>query len=352
MKLYRTRTFLCSLGVLLAFSFKFADGAGVAEIALYRGADRQARLEKGAKAEGEFVWYTSINAADIQEIVALFEKRYPYIKTKAVRITSARMVQRYTAEFQAGTFLADLLDTNDVRIEFFRRKGMLQPYYTPMAESFDKRFIHPQGYWLANRVTMLVLGFNTRFVKPTEAPLQYEQLLDPKWKDKMSLEQEDTPWFMALMWHWGEQKGKSFFQKLRAQQPKIRVGHTHLAQLIAAGEDFLSPNAHSQGMATGQRKGAPVDWVNLEPVIGMNNVSALAKNAPHPHAAMLFLDFMLTREGGQKVIRDVNRIPTHPDVLPNPPRLRQGFEFIIVDPVKYIDTVDQYSKLWREWVLQ
>ena len=337
---------------LVAFSATLTQAASVADTALYRGADRQARLEKGARTEGEFVWYTSVNGEDIQRVVELFEKRYPFIKTKAVRLTSARMVQRYTAEYQAGTFLADILDTNDVRIEFFRRKGMLQPYYTPLAESFDKRFIHPQRFWVANRVTMIVLGYNTRMVKPSEAPQNYEQLLDSKWKGKMSLEQEDTPWFMALMWHWGEEKGKSFFQKLRDQEPKIRVGHTHLAQLIMAGEDFLSPTTHSQGMATGQRKGAPVDWVNLEPVVGLTNVSALAKNAPHPHAAMLFLDFMLEKDGGQKAIRDVNRIPTHPEVLPNPPRLREGFEFVIVDPVKYIDTIDRYNKLWREWVLQ
>lgn len=351
MKLHDLRI-LFVLGILLPLSCKLLYAASVPDIALYREPDRQAMFERGAKAEREFVWYTSVNAVDIQEIVELFEKRYPFVKTKAVRLTSARMVQRYTAEFQAGTFLADILDTNDARVEFFRRKGMTQAYYTPMAGNFDKRFIQPQGHWVANRVTMTVLGYNTRLVKPSEAPRQYDQLLDPKWKGTLSLEQEDTPWFMALMDHWGEQKGKAFFQRLRTQDPKIRAGHTHLAQLIAAGEDFLSPNAHSQGMATGQRRGAPLDWVNLEPVVGMNNVSALAKNAPHPHAAMLFLDFLLSKDGGQRVIREVNRIPTHPEVLPNPPRLRQGFDFIIVDPVKYNDSIDHYSKLWREWVLR
>ena len=261
-------------------------------------------------------------------------------------------MQRYTAESQAATFLADILDTNDSHIEFFRRKGMIQPYYTPMAEKFDKRFVQPQGYWVANRVTMLVLGYNTRLVKATDAPRRYEDLLDPKWKDQLALEREDSPWFMTLMEHWGEQKGKVFFQRLRAQNPKIRSGHTHLAQLIAAGEDPLSPNIHSQGMASGQRRGAPVEWLNLEPVVASSNVSALAKNAPHPNAALLFLDFILSKETGQRVIREVNRIPTHPEVLPNPPRLRDGFEFINVDPVKYNDKIDHYTKLWHEWFLQ
>jgi iron(III) transport system substrate-binding protein len=351
MKLHQVRI-LFTLGIGLVLSAKPGHSASVAEVALYRGADRQARLEKAAKAEGEFVWYTSVNAEDIQRIVELFEQRYPFMKAKAVRLTSARIVQRYLAESQASAFLADILDTNDSRIEFLRRKGMIQPYYTPLAEKFDKRFVQPQGYWVANRVTMLVLGYNTRLVKPAEAPQRYEDLLDPKWQARISLEREDADWFMALMEYWGEQKGKAFFQRLRSQNPMIRTGHTHLAQLIAAGEDPLSPNTHSQGMAAGQRRGAPVDWINLEPVVGGSNVSALAKNAPHPHAALLFLDFMLSKEGGQRVIREVNRIPTHPEVLPNPSRLREGFEFINVDPVKYNDKIDHYSKLWREWFLQ
>lgn len=340
------------IGIWLVLAYRPADAANVADVALYRGPDRQARLEKAAKAEGEVVWYTSVSAADSQLIIELFEKRYPSIKIKLVRSNSAGMVQRYTREYQTKTFLADILDTNDTRIEFMRRKGLLQPYYTPVAEKFDKRFLQPQGFWVANRTTMIVLGYNTRLVKSSEAPKRYEDLLDPKWKDKMALEREDSHWLMSLMDHWGEEKGKIFFQKLRTQNPKVRTGHTLLAQLIAAGEDFLSPNTHNQGIASGQRRGAPVDWVNLEPVVGGNNVSALAKNAPHPNGSMLFIDFMLSKDGGQKVLRDVNRIPTHPEVLPDPPRLREGFNFIAVDPVKYNDKIDYYSQLWHEWFLQ
>ena len=80
--------------------------------------DKAAKL--GAKAEGEFVWYTSVNAEDIQRINELFQKRYPYIKVNAVRLTSARIVQRHVSESQAGNYLADILDTSDSRIEFFR----------------------------------------------------------------------------------------------------------------------------------------------------------------------------------------------------------------------------------------
>ena len=346
---FKNLSFMCLAAVAILAS-ELALAAAGEEIALYRGQDRQARIEEGAKREGEVVWYTSFQTDDANRFIQLFEKRYPFVKVNLVRLTSERVLQRYLMEFQGNTFLADIVDTNDFQMELPRRKGTLQPYYTPSVERFDKRFLQPQGYWVASRLTMIVNGFNTRMVKPSEVPKTYEDLLDPKWMGKMSLEREQTEWFMALMEHWGEEKGKAFFQKLGGQKPTIRSGHTQMAQLIIAGEDPMSPNAYSHHFPRAQRKGAPVDWVNLEPVIGKGIVSALAKNAPHPHAAMLFLDFFFSSEGGQKVVHEANRIPTHPDLVPDPPKLRQGFDFIIIDPVKYMDKIHDYEKLWREWV--
>src|ERR671922_2377627 len=103
MKIHGARS-LFVLGIGLALFSNLAQTASGPELALYRGADRQARLEKAARAEGEFVWYTSVNAEDIQRILELFEKRYPFIKPKPVRLTSARIVQRYSAESQAATY--------------------------------------------------------------------------------------------------------------------------------------------------------------------------------------------------------------------------------------------------------
>ena len=349
-KKFKNLSCMCLVAVGILASQLALAGTGEG-ITLYRGEDRQARLEEGAKREGEVVWYTSFQTDDANQFIQLFEKRYPFLKVKLVRLTSERVLQRYLMEFQGSTFLADIVDTNDFQMELPRRKGTLQPYYTPSVERFDKRLLQPQGYWVASRLTMIVNGYNTRMVKPSEVPKKYEDLLDPKWMGKMSLEREQTEWFMALMEHWGEEKGKAFFQKLGAQKPTIRSGHTQMAQLIIAGEDPMSPNAYSHHFPRAQRKGAPVDWVNLEPVIGKGIVSALAKNAPHPHAAMLFLDFFFSAEGGQKVVHEANRIGTHPDLVPDPPKLRKGFDFIIIEPGKYMDKIHDYEKLWREWVV-
>ena len=136
---------------------------------------------------------------------------------------------------------------------------------------------------------------------------------------------------MALVEYWGEQKGKQFFQSW-ARRIREFVAATRFSHSLSRRVRMLFLLTHTvEGFAAARRAGAPVDWVNLEPVVAANNVAALAKNAP-TNAAMLFLDFMLSKEGAQKVLRDVNRIPTHPEVLPNPARLREGFNFIVIDP--------------------
>jgi iron(III) transport system substrate-binding protein len=343
------RTGIC-LALFIGVLFSEIHAATVAEIALYRGADRQTFLERGAREEKEFSWYTSLSTRESQQILVAFEKRYPFITTKLTRMTSERVVERFSTEFRANRLVADSIDVGDFELELLRRKGMLQAYYSPSAARFDERLIQPEGYWVATRFAFIVLGYNTRLVKRSEAPRRYEDLLDAKWKGKIAIERNYTEWFMALMQYWGEDKGKVFFQKLGQQGLRIRTGQTLMAQLITAGEDPLA-TITNHSIESLRHQEAPVEWVSLEPVIGKTPASALSKNAPHPHAAMLFLDFFLSKEGGQKIIREMQRIPTHPEVAPDPARLREGFKFVLVDPVKYLDQIGSYQKLWQDWIL-
>ena len=98
-------------------------------------------------------------------------------------------------------------------------------------------------------------------------------------------------------------------------------------------------------------KALPSTGLILNRLLVKHLLPGLSRNAPNPHTAMLFLDFILSKDGGQKVIQALNNTPTHPEVPPDPPRLRDGFRSIIVDPVKYIDEVDTYQKLWMDWVV-
>ena len=158
-----------ALSVLLAaviLSPGWVQVASVADIALYKGKDRQSRIEEVTKKEGEIVWIPP-SPLDSSQVAQLFEKRYPFVKVKLYRLTSERALQRYLAEFQANRFIADIIDTNDFQMELPRRKGTLQAYYTPSVDKYDKRFLQLQGYWVASRLTMIVCGYNTRMVPPS-----------------------------------------------------------------------------------------------------------------------------------------------------------------------------------------
>ena len=326
------------------------SAASVAEIALYKGPDRQTRLERGAQAEKEFNFYTSINTDTSLPILQAFEKRYPFITTKLTRMDSERVVQRFSTEYAANRPVADCIDVGNFELEYLRRKGLLQAFYTPVAAPFDKNLVQPDGFWVATRYSFIVLGYNTKLLKSSEAPKTYEDMVDPKWAGKITVERFYIDWFMTLMKHWGPEKGRNFFQRLGKNDIKLREGQTLIAQVLGSGDDMLATTSNNS-LEPLQRKGGPVDWVNLEPVVGKTPSSGLPKNTPHPHAAVLFLDFILSKDGGQQVIRQRNNTPTHPEVPPDPPRLREGFRYLLVDPVKYVDELDAYQKLWNEWVI-
>jgi len=336
--------------VVMLFSITPAAAATISEIAQYKGADRQEKLERGAQEEKELNFYTSINTNTSMPILQAFEKQYPFIKTKLTRMDSERVVNRFTTEYAAKRAVADVIDVGNFELEYLRRKGMLQSFYTPVAANFDKRLVQPDGFWVATRYSFIVLGYNTKLVKAQEAPKAYDDLIDPLWNGKITIERNYVDWFMTLMKHWGPEKGGNFFRRLGKNGIKLREGQTLIGQVLGSGDDTLATTSNNT-LEPLQRKGAPVDWVNLEPVVGKTPSSGLSRNAPNPHTAMLFLDFILSKDGGQKVIQSLNNTPTHPQVPPDPPRLRDGFRSIIVDPVKYIDELDSYQKLWMDWVV-
>ena len=104
--------------------------------------------------------------------------------------------------------------------------------------------------------------------------------------------------------------------------------------------------AYSQNFENLKLDGAPVDWVPLDPVYGNLNPMGLSAKAPHPSAGKLFVDFVLSK-AGQETIREQRRVPDRVDVLPDPPKLAQGFTAIFTADEVYAN-FDRYVKLFQE----
>jgi len=193
------------------------------------------------------------------------------------------------------------------------------------------------------RLTLYVLAYNTKLVAAADVPKTYEDLLDPKWSGKVGLETADVAWFAAVAKGMGEERGLAFFRKFAAARPSLRSGHTLMAELVAAGDMAMAVDAHVQGIARLKDKGAPIEWKALQPAFGQPSSVGVAKRAPHPNAAQLFADFVLSREG-QEIIKSRNRVPSS-TAVDSP---LNKFKYDLIDPSIALDEWDKWNRLFSE----
>jgi iron(III) transport system substrate-binding protein len=189
-------------------------------------------------------------------------------------------------------------------------------------------------------------AFNTNLVKKEDVPKTYEGFLDAKWKDKLGIEAEDHDWFAALMGVLGEEKGLKLFQDIVAKNGiSVRKGHTLLTNLVASGEVPLALTVYSYKAEQLKNNGAPIDWFAIPPAFARVNGVGVSRTAPHPHAAVLFYDFMLKEAQQLLVSRDFT--PTNTSVKPLP----EGMELRFIDPKVILDEGEKWSKLYNQIII-
>ena len=175
-----------------------------------------------------------------------------------------------------------------------------------------------------------------------ELPKTLEGFVDPKWKGCIGLEATDSEWMAILIKQWGPERGNGFFQKLSAMKPDVRKVHILLSELVAAGEIEVSLTSYSATAESMKRRGGPIDWMPIEPVMARPQGIALAKNAQHPHAALLFADFVLS-PAGQELFHVMGRVPTSLKVKSN----LNNFPYVMIDPVTVLDESEKWETLWN-----
>ena len=315
------------------------------EIYLYKGADREARLLEGAKREGQLNLYTSLNTKDSGPITEAFEKKTG-LKVLLWRSSSEKVLQRAVTEARAGRHACDVIETNGPEMEALYREKLLSEFHSPHFKDLPPAAFPKHRHWVADRFNFFTIGYNTKLVKPEEVPNTYEDLLHPRFAGRLALEAGDSDWFAAIVKHMGEAKGLAFFRKLAATKPQIRSGHTLLAELVSSGEVPITATIYNHSIERLLQRGAPVKWKALTPTFGRPNAIGVAARAQRPHAALLFTDFMLSREG-QQLLKERNRVPA--SVAVETP-LNQ-FPYEMIDPVITLDEADKWEQLWSELFL-
>ena len=335
------------LAVLLPLASAFFPPQALAQASndalyTYRGADRQQRLIAGAKKEGSLVLYTSLATTESVPLTQAFEKKYG-IKVELWRAVSEKVVQRAVTEARGRRHAVDVVETNGPELEMLAREKLLSRFESPYIADLPPAAVPAHRLWVSDRLNFFVVAYNTGKVRRDELPKTYEGFLDPKWKGRIGLEATDAEWLATIVKLWGEAKGMDFFRKLAAMKPDVRKGHVLLSELIAVGEVPVGLTVYNANAESMKRRGGPIDWAPVEPVVARPQAIAVFRNAPHPHAALLFTDFVLSPEG-QELFLSMGRVPASIKVK-SP---LNDFKYTMVDPITVLDESEKWEKIWNE----
>ena len=284
-----------------------AKAASPADLAAYTGADRERVLLDGAKREGKLVWYTTLAADQNKQLAGAFEAKYPGIKVEVFRTGSSALAQRLLTEAKAKRHLADAIETTPPGLMTFRENQLLLPYTSPHLAAFpeDAKEKAPKNlvYWTNTRESFIGFAYNKNFLNAADVPKNFDGLLKPTLRDNMGISGDDTG--ARIIGAMVKAKGDGFVKKLKEQNIRVHMmAGSALTQLVAAGEIFGSPSQFYSATNVAAKRGAPVAWVPMDLVATSAGGAAVYANAPRPHAALLFADFLLSPEG-QKLLEDL-----------------------------------------------
>ncbi|HLQ24773.1 MAG TPA: extracellular solute-binding protein [Acidiferrobacterales bacterium] len=333
------------VGCLMTACEKGEEKTANREIFLYQGADREQKLVANAKQEGVVNLYISMQQTDSGPIIGAFEKKYG-IKINSWRASPEKVVQRAVIEARAGRYDVDVLEMNGPEMEMVYRENLLEQFYSPAFKDIPPAAFPKHKYYAPDRINLFVIAYNTKLVKPDDAPNSYEDLLNPKWKGKFVMEPSDVDWFAAVVKGMGEQKGLDYFKKLAAMGVTIREGHTILAEITASGEFPFALNVYNHAVEKLKQKDATVEWKPLQPAFGRVGGIGIARNTAHPYAALLFTEFVISKDG-QQLIRDRGRVPV--SLAVDSPLNKFNYE--LIDPAIVLDEWDKWAKLWSDLFL-
>lgn len=284
--------------------------------------ERQKQLVEKAKAEGEVNFYSTLQAQQIEPFLQVFRKRYPFIKPIPTRVSGNRQLVRIQSEANSGAHLFDVANGSPELAAALRKLNLIDSYQSPQRDGYVAPSRDKEGYYTTFYVMPIVLGYNSNLIKRAEAPKSYEELAQPKYKGNIMLDDEALEWFAVMLRHLGREKGLQFMRALAKQDLRMVRGRTAQSQLLAAGERAFAINVSGPTTLDLKSRGAPVDQVIVDPYFSQPNKMVLARHAPHPYAAALFLDWALSDEG-QATVTTFGRVSARKGVKQRFPELME-----------------------------
>jgi iron(III) transport system substrate-binding protein len=306
--------------------------------------DREAMIAK-AKEEKTLVYYSTTDIRDGTAMMHAFQKKYPFVEPKLFRLGSTQIVVKVLQEHRGGVHLFDVLSATSCQFYEIFKEDLFQKYDSPERRAFFDDFKDKDGYWASAYHNASVMAYNTSLLKPAELPKSYDDLLEPKWKGKMLMDNRETEWYASMIQVLGRDKAVKFMRGLAKQDLSFRNGRTLITQVLASGEAPLAVNNYDHLVQSAKKRGAPVESIPATPVISRVTPIALGKYAPHPNIGRLFIDFSLSEEG-QKILRSFGRSSARKGIDPDELQ-KKGIKLYVSD-ISLAKDYARYDKEFRE----
>jgi iron(III) transport system substrate-binding protein len=314
------------------------------------GQERTDELVACAEEEGQLNVYTS--NSDMDNIVDAFTDEYD-LEVNVYRASGETVLQRIVQEDEAGYYGADVLENDGLELAAAESEGLLYPYQSELRDTVREEGLVSDA-WTATRFNAFVVGWNTDNVAADEVPASLEELAEPQWKGRISMELDDVDWFTALHDYYVDEQGMSeedytdLMTRLAANSQIVK-GHTTQGELLSAGQFDVAVSAYNHTVDGAADEGAPVTWRPesgdpIQPIVVRPNGVALLKTATNPCAATLFVDFQLT--GAQEVFKEDFRIGS----ISGAEDPLAGLDVYPVPMEKMIEESDTWSKAYEDVV--
>jgi ABC-type Fe3+ transport system substrate-binding protein len=310
---------------IIAIAIAILLGLGPAHVTAAHAID--AAVIAAAKQEGEVVWTsTQIVNQLVRPVAAAFEKKYPGIKLRYTRANANEVAIKILNESRAGRPQSDVFDGTSTVVPL-KQQGFVMQWQPDAAKDYPALYRDPDGYWIASNLYINTPGYNTALVPKGMEPRTYQDLLDPRWKGKMAWNALPSTsggvgFIGTVLAEMGEQNGMDYLRAFAKQKvANVAAAARQVLDQVIAGEYAIALQIFNHHAVISAKKGAPVDWIKMEPATGTLSVIGIQKNAPHPNAAKLLVDFIISKEG-QQIYRDADYLTADPAVPALDPSLK------------------------------
>ena len=276
-----------------------------------------AELAAAAAQEGSLTWYTTFSDKDVQPMIAAFNKVYPDVKVNALRLSADKIPPRVITEQKGGKYNADVVSGDSPQIAQLIQAGALQPFTPSDQAPLPSGLSLPTGYQGVVYAVTTVIAYNPTVLQQQglTAPATWEDLTKPQWKGQFSIDPGAVNWYDSLIASMGHDQALALLTALGNNSPRFVTSHTQALTQVQAGEPIAAATAYGYKASTlEQQTPKQLAFVNGTPLPSSLNLIDVVKHAPHPDAAELFVDWMVSNAGQTEVVKVTNHTSLRSDV--------------------------------------